>query len=138
MEEREKISQQLFTTMREEHGIGLAANQVGLTQRVFVMDGACERTCFNPEALEVGPDVVAREGCLTFPNLFLDVARPEFAKVRYWDVAGNPVEEELTGIEARCFLHELDHLNGVLITMKVSKLKLDFATRKAKARVRQT
>jgi peptide deformylase len=122
----------MHSIMQESHGVGLAAPQLGLLYRVFVM-GDTERswTCVNPEILEKSTEEeLDIEGCLSFPNLHLKIKRPVSIKVKYFDFTGKETIETLTGLWARCFLHELDHLNGVVFTTKVSKLVLDMAKRK--------
>ena len=124
------IERELLETMRAHNGIGLAANQVGLLRRVFVMklaDGR-EMGFFNPTIL-VGDnaDIQAEEGCLSFPNLWLKVARSDKITAMYLDNTGKQCIIELEGIDSRCFQHELDHLSGVTFTEHVSSLKLQMA-----------
>jgi peptide deformylase len=123
---------EMHSIMRESHGIGLAAPQIGLLYRIFVMGNAEHSwTCVNPEILEKSTEEeLETEGCLSFPDLYLKVKRPATIKVRYFDFNGKETIETLTDIWARCFQHELDHLNGTVFTTKVSKLVLDMAKRK--------
>lgn len=123
--------------MVENHGIGLAANQIGLTKRVFVMgsyniDGFPKPfALFNPRILESSTEESNyKEGCLSYPDLWLDVKRPESVKVEYQDSQGNTHEAVLTGLISRCFQHELDHLDGICFVDKVSSLKLQLAMKK--------
>ena len=131
--EATRIEQQMLDIMKANNGRGLAANQVGLLQRVFVMrteDGR-EFGLFNPSIAftsEVLEDGV--EGCLSFPDLWLDVKRPVAIDAEYLDRNGKECKISLVGIDARCFLHELDHLNGVCFTDKISTLKLALAKKK--------
>jgi len=102
--------------MQENHGMGLAAPQVGISRRVFVMDvNGVKRTCFNPEAHWATEDQLFEydEGCLSFPDEFLTIRRPRKILARYQDCFGNWEEYELAELEATCYQHELDHLNGV-------------------------
>lgn len=101
--------------MQQNRAVGLAANQVGYNRRVFVMQIANKiYHCFNPEIVSVSnTTAVDAEGCLSFPKLRLSVARPESIVVQYADFQGNISQEELSGLAARCFQHELDHLNGI-------------------------
>jgi peptide deformylase len=86
---------------------------------------------FNPKVITVSPDSeLGEEGCLSFPNMFLMVKRPEHVIVEFLDRNNNKHIIRLDGIDARCFLHELDHLNGVCFTEHVSKLKLQMAIKK--------
>ena len=126
------IEREMLELMRASNGIGLAANQVGLLRRVFVMklsDGR-EIGCFNPAILYAEGEQMDEEGCLSFPNLFLTVKRYEKLTAMYLDNTGEKCIIELEGIDARCFQHELDHLNGVCFTDGMSKLKLDRALQK--------
>lgn len=101
--------------MLAEGGIGLAANQVGLRDRCFVMsiDGR-DWACFNPEIVEMDTDLVDfEEGCLSFKGESCIIKRPDRIRVRYYDADAQECEEELSGLASRCFQHELDHLNGI-------------------------
>lgn len=123
----------LLETMSKHHGVGLAANQVGLNYRLFVMGSqGVGYAFFNPEILEVTGMTSFEEGCLTFPGLFLPVKRPETVKIKYWDMNGVEKEQTFTGLSARIVLHEYDHLEGVLMTSKVSPLILERQKRKVK------
>ena len=116
----------LFDTMRAARGMGLAAIQIGVPARVFVIDcsGAVEggptlAVC-NPELVMSGERLRAEEGCLSFPGMYLQVARAEKARLSYDTPEGKREEIEAGGLVARVLLHELDHLNGVLFTDRVS------------------
>lgn len=110
-----QLANLLYKFMLEKRGIGLAANQVGYQKRIFVMSVNGEkRYCFNPEIVAYKDTIITeREGCLSYPKDFVPVARPEQIHVKYTDYAGQIQEETLTGLAARCFQHELDHLNGI-------------------------
>jgi peptide deformylase len=127
------IEREMLETMNASNGIGLAGNQVGLLRRVFVMklsDGR-EIGCFNPWIMFGDNNKIEdNEGCLSFPNLWLKVQRHDKITASYLDNAGKQCIIELEGIDARCFQHELDHLNGVCFTDGISKLKLDLALKK--------
>ena len=110
-----KLAHELLHLMAKERGIGLAANQCGYDQRVFVMmiDQKYYH-CFNPEILESSAEECDfDEGCLSFPGEFCTVRRPKKVKVRYYSAHGQETVEWLDGLRARCFQHELDHLNGL-------------------------
>ncbi len=132
----EHLEEDMIELMQRSRGIGLSANQVGIESRVFVMqpqelDDKRAFALFNPILLEQSEEEIASdEGCLSFPDLFLQVKRPKKIKAQYVDKHQNICIIELTGIDARCFLHELDHLNGVCFTEKVSQLKLNMALKK--------
>jgi peptide deformylase len=119
--------------MRANNGLGLAGNQVGLLCRVFVMrttDGR-EFGCFNPWIMFGDNDfITGNEGCLSFTNLWLKVPRHNKITASYLDNTGKPCIIELEGLDARCFQHELDHLNGITFTEHVSDLKLTMARKK--------
>lgn len=123
--------------MTENNGIGLAANQIGLTKRVFVMgshniEGFPKPfALFNPEIIESSEEqLVEKEGCLSYPDLWLSIKRPAVIKVRYQNSKGDIIEAGMSGLIARCFQHELDHLNGICFVDKVSQLKLQLAMKK--------
>lgn len=127
------IEKEMLETMNASGGIGLAGNQVGLLRRVFVMklqDGK-EIGCFNPWIMFGDNDKIEdTEGCLSFPNLWLKVERHNKITAAYLDNAGKQCIIELEGLDARCFQHELDHLDGVTFTEYVSDLKLQMARKK--------
>lgn len=130
------LEEDMIELMLQSRGIGLSANQVGIEARMFVMqpqllDDKRAFALFNPVLLEQSEEEIqGEEGCLSFPDLFLQVKRPKKIKVQYVDKHQNNCIIELTDIDARCFLHELDHLNGVCFTDKVSQLKLALALKK--------
>jgi len=128
------VEQEMMALMKASNGIGLAANQVGLLSRVFVMrtqDGR-EFGAFNPVIVSYSKDSVnSEEGCLSFPDLFLNVPRWSKISAVYLDSGGEERIIELEGIDARCFQHELDHLNGVCFTDDLSPLKLAMALKKS-------
>lgn len=124
----------MFSTMKNYGGIGLSANQVGKPYRMFVMGGHADIskgkkwTCINPEVVEFSKETVRyKEGCLTFPFLFLDIERPRLIKVKYLNEKLETVEETFDGLVSRCYQHELDHMHGTVFTEKVTKFKLDRA-----------
>lgn len=104
-------------TLAEANGVGLAAPQVGILRRVVVVDTGEEMLeLVNPELLETSGDQVEAEGCLSVPGKYGLVRRPDYAKVRAQDRNGNWFEAEGEGLTARCFCHELDHLDGIVYT----------------------
>ena len=111
----EFLAGQMFSLMKKNYGIGLAAPQIGLRQRLFVMEvDQVKRVCYNPEVTESSADLTEyTEGCLSFPRDECTIKRPSAVTVRYQDVTGTWIEEQLQGLEARCFQHELDHLDGI-------------------------
>jgi peptide deformylase len=133
-----ELAVSLIETMVKNRGIGMAANQVGLPYRVFVM--GAEKVgfaCFNPEILEATGEETYEEGCLSFPGLFIKILRAATIKVRYTDMNGVEKEETFSGLTARIFQHELDHLNGITYTTKVSNLNLERAKEKVKRNIKK-
>ena len=131
------LEEQMVTLMAQSNGIGLAANQVGISARVFVMqtqnlkDVYTPFALFNPKVVAISPDEeLDEEGCLSFPDLWIKVKRPAHVVAEFFDRDNNQRIIRFDGIDARCFLHELDHLNGICFIEKVSKLKLDLALKK--------
>jgi peptide deformylase len=127
----------MFDSMYEAKGIGLAAIQIGVPKRVIVMDLAqteddTEPYVFiNPKILWTSDDVaVAEEGCLSVPDIWEDVERPTRIKAEHLDREGRPVTLEAEGLLAICLQHEMDHLQGVLFLDHLSRLKRSIALRK--------
>jgi peptide deformylase len=108
------IANEMLRFMRANNGIGLAANQLGMAKRLFVMEvDGIARICFNPSVnVESTELVTMEEGCLSFPGAKVTITRPESVTVSYQKADGDVVAAVLEGMEARCFQHELDHLNG--------------------------
>ena len=124
----------MYDTMVKYGGLGLSANQVGLPYRMFVMGGHPQiedgkvRSVFNPLINDVSKETVQfKEGCLSYPFLFLTITRPKWCHVKYTDQHGKEIEEILHGMSARVFQHENEHMNGYVFTDLVSKFKLDRA-----------
>lgn len=131
------IEKEMVELMVRERGIGLSGNQVDLRARViaiFPRDISLEMgpfAMFNPRLQAASDDQIeAIEGCLSFPGLAIPVKRPKIVVAEYLDSDGNNCVISLHGIDAKCFLHELDHLDGICMVDRVSKLKQDMATRK--------
>ena len=130
----EEVELEMIQLMESFNGIGLAGNQVGLLKRVFVIklkDSSEPFAVFNPTVISTSDELQdSEEGCLSFPDLWLGVKRPKKIEAAYLDKHGNECKITLSGIDARCFLHELDHLNGIVFTEKVSQMKLILARKK--------
>lgn len=134
------IVQDMHATMLEHRGLGLAAPQVGLDISLFVMNcSGNKRTCFNPQIISTDDNMnTEKEGCLSFPFLHLSVTRP-FSIVASWvDENGYEYTETLMGLEARCFLHEWDHCQGIVFTDRVGKTTLHLAKKAAVKRARRS
>jgi peptide deformylase len=119
-------------TMKLYSGLGLAANQCAIKERVFVIGtDQFQMACINPKVLAVSDELVKdNEGCLSFPAFFLNLSRPKWIEVEYTNENGERTQVKLDGLTARCFLHELDHLNGVKFTSYVGAVAMQQAKRK--------
>jgi len=135
------ISQEMIALMKQDRALGLAANQVELDAQIFVMnpqltEDKSSLTVINPTIIAVSEDTETQaEGCLSYPDLYLDVKRPKSLVAKYFDTDAVECTIELYNIDARCFLHEYDHLQGITFTDRVSKLKLDRARKKQQKRL---
>ena len=142
--DRVELSKVMYDTMAKYGGIGLSANQVGLPFRMFIMGGHPQidngrvRSVFNPLINDVSEETVSmKEGCLSFPFLFLTITRPKWCHVKYTDENDKDVEEVLHGMNARIFMHENEHMNGYVFTDLVSKFKLKRAEEARKKMVKR-
>lgn len=127
------LKEQMVDLMVKHKGIGLSACQVGLNMRCFVIGETRESAIMviNPKILSFSEETeLAPEGCLSFPDMFLNIARPSTVTAEWLDEHGEKQSGTLDGYGARCFLHEFDHLNGVVFKEKVSRLKWDRALKK--------
>jgi peptide deformylase len=127
-----ELSSNMLETMYDAKGVGLACPQVGLSYRMFVLgvDGV-EMICYNPKIIkEYGELKTFEEGCLSYPDLFMKVKRVGTITVQYHDEKGEIHEHDLDGIWARCFLHELDHLNGLVFLDRVGRTTLQMAKKR--------
>jgi peptide deformylase len=122
----------LVETCKLNKGIGLSANQCGFKHRVFVMGAGDEYVAFfNPKVVSMSDEMALMdEGCLSYPLLSLKINRPKEIMVEYQDFNGQIRNTKLTGISARCFLHELDHMNGIVYTSRVKPLAFEMAMKK--------
>jgi peptide deformylase len=133
----EQLEKSMIDFMIAANGIGLAANQIGITKRVFVMGSnnipgfPVPFAVFNPRIVEASTEIVLdQEGCLSYPGLFLTVNRPSWIVAEYQNAKGDTIEARFEGYLAKCFQHELDHLDGICFVDKVSPLKLNLAMKK--------
>ncbi|NIP60103.1 MAG: peptide deformylase [Gemmatimonadetes bacterium] len=136
-EDIRRLAQDMFDTMYEADGVGLAANQVGVRQRLIVVDpredGVTPRALVNPRVVGTGDETDrAEEGCLSIPGLREVVERKSTVTVEATDLDGEPVRIEAGGLHARVLLHEIDHLDGVLFIDRVSPLKRKMLLKKWK------
>ena len=127
-----EFASSLVETCKKHNGYGLSANQCGFRYRVFVMGtGDNYVAFFNPSVvLKSKKESHMEEGCLSFPMLGLKITRPEEIAVTYQDFNGEWKEATFTGISARCFQHELDHMNGIVYTSRCKPLALQMAIKK--------
>ncbi len=127
-----RLVEDMFETMHAYQGVGLAANQVGVLQRVFVIDVPVDeerrvrQAIVNPVLDQREGSESAEEGCLSMPGIYEDVSRALQIRVRGFDVFGNPIELTANDYLARAIQHENDHLNGVLFTDRLSPLRRQF------------
>jgi peptide deformylase len=129
-----QLSADMIEMMQKANAAGLAANQLGLEHRVFVLNTTPKPlVCFNPKIVHYSEKfAVKEEGCLTFPGLFVKIRRPSWVRVRFHDVKGELQTETLNGLVARAFQHELDHLDGINYMSRAKKIHMDQAKRKQK------
>jgi len=126
-EQVRELAREMLRSMYGARGIGLAAPQVGVHQQLLVIDLEPEEAA-NPPLVLINPEIVAtsgaldtyEEGCLSIPGVYLNVVRPSQVEVKYRDELGRPQRRKTDGLMARCILHEMDHLNGVLFVDRVS------------------
>ena len=133
------IAFSLAETLQKHEGLGLSANQVGLPWRVCAVNMGTEIwTMFNPEIIEKSMiPTEYQEGCLSYPGLYLKLKRPDHIKVRFQAINGEFIEHDFDGLTAVCVQHEIDHLDGVMYTDKVSAIKLEQAKRKVKQNLKR-
>ena len=135
--EIKKLAEDMFETMYDAPGIGLAAVQVGVLKRVVTMDLSKKEDDHKPQVF-INPEVTWRsdekatreEGCLSIPEYYEEVERPAEVKVKYLDLDGKAHEIAAKGLLATCLQHEIDHINGVLFIDHISKLKRDRVIKK--------
>jgi peptide deformylase len=129
--ELKSLAQDMFDTMYAAEGVGLAAQQIGVPLRLFVMDcQGIKLVAANPEIISTDGEQTGEEGCLSVGKVHADLKRPERAVLRAQDLSGKTFEREASGLAARCFLHETDHCDGILFIRHLSPLKRDMVTRK--------
>ena len=132
----EQFESDMIKLMLEERGMGLAANQIGITKRFFAIGHDSFDTfqkhaiIWNPQVINFSKDkVIDVEGCLSFKGTFVKVERPKQIEVQYETTQGKTRFAKLNGMESKCFQHELDHLDGITFNKRVSKLRWDMANK---------
>jgi peptide deformylase len=142
-EELKTLVEDMFETMYEARGVGLAAPQVGVSRRLFVMDCSGGRdpeqrvVLINPVVQMIEGEQTGEEGCLSFPDIFFPVTRSLRAVVRAQDVEGREFELDGMDLTARCMLHETDHCDGIVFIDRTSALKRELVKRKIRRLVKQ-
>lgn len=131
-DELKTTAETMLSSLSEHRAIGLAANQCAINLRMFVMrTQGRDFICCNPEILEMSEETgIEREGCLSFPKLYISIRRSKKIKAKWSDAEGNEHIEDLTGMASVCFQHELDHLNGITFTTRAGKFALELAMKK--------
>lgn len=135
-DELKQLVNDMFETMREFRGVGLAAPQVGVSKRLFVMDCSGGQdpgqrvALINPEVISVEGEQLGEEGCLSFPGIYFNVKRELRAIVRAHNVDGELFEVDGKELTARCLLHETDHCDGIVFIDKMTTLKRQMVKRK--------
>ena len=137
------LTENMIETMYKASGLGLAANQVGVSSGLFVIDVGIEKekrdpvVIINPVITASEDEILGEEGCLSIPEMFAEVKRAQRVEVKGHDLNGNEVRYEAEGFLARAFQHEMDHLNGVLLWDNLSKVKRDILKRKFKKKLKE-
>jgi peptide deformylase len=135
-DELKKLVADMFETMYEARGVGLAAPQIGVSQRIFVMDCSFNQdpaqrvALVNPTVLAIEGEQTGEEGCLSFPGVAFDVKRSLRAVVRAQNVEGETFELDGMNLTARCMLHETDHCDGIVFINHTTALKREWVKRK--------
>jgi peptide deformylase len=132
----EKFEDDMIKLMLDEKGMGLAANQIGITKRFFAIGHESFDTfqkhaiIWNPQVINFSEEkVIDVEGCLSFKDIFVKVERPRVIEVQYETTQGKTRFAKLDGMESKCFQHELDHLDGITFNKRVSKLRWQMANK---------
>lgn len=135
------LAMSLMESLNHHQGLGLSANQVGIGARMCAVNMLDENKIYcliNPKIVSIAEtNSKYKEGCLSFPGLFLEIERPSWVEIEFQAVNGDKMTKRFEGIYATCVLHELDHLDGIVFTTRVSSIKLDMARRKVKQNMRK-
>jgi peptide deformylase len=134
-----KLIKRLKMTMKLHNGLGLSANQCGVFERLFIIgSGENVWACINPKIISFSDDIIKeKEGCLSFPGLSVTIDRPKWVEVEYYNENGGQVQMRFDGLTARCFQHELDHMNGIRMIDKVKPLALEMAKKQQKKLIKK-
>jgi peptide deformylase len=134
-----KLIRRLKMTMRKFGGLGLSANQCGVYERVFILGYGDESfACINPRVIEQSEEIDrSKEGCLSYPGMFLTVSRPKWIVVQFLNENGQVEQMRFEGITARCFMHELDHMNGIRFVDYVGPVSIRLAKQKQEKNIKK-
>tara|TARA_B110000046_G_C12921304_1_gene367259 strand:- start:22 stop:507 length:486 start_codon:yes stop_codon:yes gene_type:complete len=130
-----ELRKEMVNFMITANGIGLSANQINMDAKLFVMGDSVENStmCINPTVLQYTEEtVIETEGCLSFPNVFVKIKRPKEILAHYWNEKLEECTVKIEGYSAKCYLHEMDHVLGITMKDRASKLKWNMAAKKAK------
>jgi len=138
-----ELKEKMLEAMFANGGVGLSACQVGIETAAFVMGSVQHKDkaqiCINPTILDASPDMILDwEGCLSFPDTIVKIKRPSWLIVEYRNEEGEVINGKIEGYDARCYLHEIDHLNGITYKDRTSKLKWEMATKRATKQKQKT
>ena len=135
-DDKEKFEKDMIRLMLDENGMGLAANQIGITKRFFAIGHSSFDTfknhaiIWNPQVINFSEEkIIDVEGCLSFKDVFVKVERPKIIEVQYETTQCKTRFAKLNGMESKCFQHELDHLDGITFNKRVSKLRWQMANK---------
>jgi peptide deformylase len=137
------LAENMVETTLAAPGVGLAANQIGLPWRLFVVNIGIETdkdnlvTVINPEITAMEGSEIGEEGCLSIPDVMAEVNRASQIEIKGYDLDGNEIRYEAQGYLARAFQHEMDHLNGILFWDNIGKMKRDILKRKFKKKIKE-
>jgi peptide deformylase len=125
----QQLIDDLFRIMKKANGVGLAAPQIGVSQRVIVIApiGGKPAALINPKVLKAEGEYTGQEGCLSIPGLYGDVTRPDYVEVEALDRKGRTIRYRLEGMESKIVQHEIDHLDGILFIDKVDEATLHWS-----------
>ena len=131
-ERMNNLIKRMKMTMKQFGGIGLSANQCGVYERVFIIGtDQFQIVCINPKVIKQSENMVKdNEGCLSFPGFYVKIERPSWVDVEFTDETGQTKQMHLEGLTARCFMHELDHMNGIKFTKYVGPVAIQMARKK--------
>lgn len=130
-----QLAHDLAETMLDNNGLGLSANQIGLPYRAFAIKAEKIIVCFNPKIVDYSEETIyLEEGCLSYPDLYIKVKRPQTIKIRYTEPNGNTLTTIFSGLTARVALHEFDHLEGITYLQRANRFHIEQGKKNKKLR----